>query len=558
VIESLRHPAVIHPPPGRPFVIRDPVHGYLSVAAHERLVVDAPITQRLRRIGQTGLAEMVFPEAKTSRFVHSLGAMHLASRFVVAALENATEEVVEGFFDDVRCKLNWQTLRMEDLDYLLVHSGALNALSAIRFSSSVEFGSVRHRENRRLLALIEGALRLAALFHDLGHLPFSHDSEYALQDFASSSEAGGKRLPPSTREIANAKAPHEEIGHALADIVLRLLPESEAAVRHVYALAMQILDTPEPDYGLFKHQPASAFQWLHSLVDGEIDVDRADYLLRDGQALGLDFAQYDLDRLVSNLVLIKTPELGYMTAINEPGLAALESYCVTRSRSHQVFVRHHKVSQIATALRYSSMRLMDTAAAAPLLDFLSKLKKLTTDEERKDALHKYALLDDGWWFQQLRTLQETTTDSLLSACLDVTLDRAPRLKSLWKRKGDLSVAQLAAFKQYVKDWTSPVTGTVRLQETRRRLISRGVLFSFFRFRPYVEVRETENRDSVMLIQSKGGQLRAASQMSPLIRHLSELWEEDVHLYAFVDKSDPITTDQLLDLMAPNTGPEVQN
>ena len=131
------------------------------------------------------------------------------------------------------------------------------------------------------------------------------------------------------------------------------------------------------------------------LVDGEIDVDRADYLLRDGQALGLDFAQYDLERLVSNLVLIRTPELGYSTAIIEPGLAALESYCLTRSRSHQVFVRHHKVSQVGTALRYASSQLMDAPAAAPLLDFLANLKTVDSDEERSAALEQYAVLDDG-------------------------------------------------------------------------------------------------------------------------------------------------------------------
>jgi HD superfamily phosphohydrolase len=276
-----------------------------------------------------------------------------------------------------------------------------------------------------------------------------------------------------------------------------------------------------------------------------------------GQALGLDFAQYDLDRLVSNLVLIKTPELGYMTAINEPGLAALESYCVTRSRSHQVFVRHHKVSQVSTALRYASMRLMDTEAAGPLLGFLSKLKILATDDERKDALNAYAVLDDGWWFQQLRGLQSSTDEPLLSACLDVALDRAPRLKSLWKRKGDLSSHQLTAFKQHIKEWTSPVKGTVRLQETRRRLIEKGVLFAFFQFRPYVEIRDTENRDSVMLIRSRGGHLRSASQMSPLVRHLRELWEEDIHLYAFADENNAITPGELLDLMTSDAGPSVQ-
>lgn len=527
-------------------MVRDPVHGYLSVAPHERLVVDTPITQRLRRICQTGLAEMVFPEAKTSRFVHSLGAMHLASRFLVAALENASLSDMQSFLDEVQAQLDWSVLRAEELDDLLTHSGALDALGAIRFSSFVKPDSAQGRDNRRLLALAEGALRLAALFHDLGHLPFSHDLEYALKDFASSRDAAGRALPLPTLEIANAHAPHEEIGHALADVVFQLLPEPKAAVRHVYSLAKKILDTPEPEAGVFNHQPASAMQWLHSLVDGEIDVDRADYLLRDGQALGLDFAQYDLERLVSNLVLVKTPELGYTTAINEPGLAALESYCLTRSRSHQVFVRHHKVAQVGAALRYASTQLMDLPGADPLLSFLSDLKGLKTQQDRVDALRQYSILDDGWWFQCLRTLQRTATAPLLSACLAVILDRAPKLRSLWKRKGDLSAAQFAALRDHIQDLTSLEDGTLKLQAARRRLSNKGVLFTLFTFKPYAVNRTTKK--SAMLIRARNGTLTPASEMSPLIRHLSDLWAEDIHFYAFAGQENAVTTDEVLTLL----------
>lgn len=536
----------------RPFVVRDPVHGYLSVAPHERLVVDTPITQRLRRIGQTGLAEHVFPEAKTSRFVHSLGAMHLASRFVVSALENASAVDVAGFFKDVRDQVDWATLRPQDLDELLAHSGALDALLAVRFSSFVDPSSSQGKEDRRLLALIEGGLRLAALFHDLGHLPFSHDTEFALKDFAAAIRAAGKSLPASTLSIANAKAPHEEIGHALADVVFRLLPESKAAARHVYSLAKKILDAPEPNPGMLKHQPVSALQWLHSLVDGEIDVDRADYLLRDGQALGLDFAQYDLDRLAANLVLVRTPERGYTTAVNEPGLAALESYCLTRSRSHQVFVRHHKVCQVGTALRYSCSQFMNTHEADPLKEFLAGLKELTTDEERRASLSQYASLDDGWCFQGLRSLQKTPQADLLSACLDVVLDRAPRLRSIWKRKGDLSETQFESLRERIKEITSAEAGTLRLQEVRRRLLGRGVLFTLFQFTPYAEDRST--KESVMLIRWRNGNLVPASRMSPLIRGLKDLWAEDIHLYAFAEVSNSITIDEVLELMRIGTAP----
>jgi HD superfamily phosphohydrolase len=289
------------------------------------------------------------------------------------------------------------------------------------------------------------------------------------------------------------------------------------------------------------------------LVDGEIDVDRADYLLRDGQALGLDFAQYDLDRLVSNLVLVRTPDRGYTTAVNEPGLAALESYCLTRSRSHQVFVRHHKVCQVGTALRYSCAAFMDTEPAAPLLSFLAALKELATNEDRRAALWQYAILDDGWCFQGLRGLQKTTTEPLLSACLAVALDRAPRLRSIWKRKGDLSPAQFATLKERIKDLTSSGTGKLRLQEVRRRLIEQGVLFTLFQFRPYSEDRSA-NKDSVMLIRSRDGNLVPASRMSPLIRHLQDLWEEDIHLYAFAERSNPISIDEVLGLMSTGGGP----
>lgn len=43
-------------------------------------------------------------------------------------------------------------------------------------------------------------------------------------------------------------------------------------------------------------------------------------------------------------------------------------------------------------------------------------------------------------------------------------------------------------------------------------------------------------------------------MSPLIRHLWDLWAEDVHLYAFAEESNPITIDQVLDLMTSDAEP----
>ena len=71
-------------------IVRDPLHDIIRV--EEDFIVqllNSAAVQRLRRIRQLGLASLVFPGAEHSRFTHSLGVYHLASR-LVRQLEEAT------------------------------------------------------------------------------------------------------------------------------------------------------------------------------------------------------------------------------------------------------------------------------------------------------------------------------------------------------------------------------------------------------------------------------------------------------------------------------------
>jgi len=59
-------------------IINDPVHGFIKIASPLIFdVLEHPYFQRLRRIGQTGLLNLVFPGATHTRFHHAIGAMHL-------------------------------------------------------------------------------------------------------------------------------------------------------------------------------------------------------------------------------------------------------------------------------------------------------------------------------------------------------------------------------------------------------------------------------------------------------------------------------------------------
>jgi uncharacterized protein len=525
----------------RPFVIRDPVHGYLVAAVHERALVDHPVTQRLRRITQTGLAEYVFPEARTSRFVHSLGAMHIASRFVLAALENAELSVALNFFKEIETHIGQYSGERETFEDLLQQEGTLSALASVR--SSFKYSQLREKKIRQLMAVTEAGLRLAALFHDLGHLPFSHDVEYALQDYAAQRSAEGNPISEPLMTIAGDEAPHEEIGHKLAHLAFQSLgPETKASVRAGFEMATNILNSKNPRYDLRKKPHASALQWLHSLVDGEIDADRADYLLRDGQALGLDFVHYDLDRLVSNLVLIEDPDLGFVTAIKETGVAALESYCLSRSRSSQVFIRHHKVAQAAAALRHSSVKAFAHPTAKSFLDLLTALGG---DEKNdpNDLLKRFSVFDEAWWLQVLRGVQQEPNDSLTNACFSLVLERGRSLRSVWKRKGDLTHQQLTDLNSRADNFFSSGDGGMILAEKRRRLLQMGILLNVFKFKPYT-MRE-ESKQSVMLIKGKH-RVEPASMVSSLIRNVISIWQEDIHIYAFVERDSPRTLTEVVD------------
>lgn len=117
--------------------IRDPIHNFIRLNAEERKVLDSVPFQRLRHIHQLALTYLLYPGATHKRFEHSLGVMELAGRVydVVTDPDNLIDTSVR--------KLVPRKDRNDDLEY----------------------GYWRR------------VLRMAALCHDLGHLPFSHAAE---------------------------------------------------------------------------------------------------------------------------------------------------------------------------------------------------------------------------------------------------------------------------------------------------------------------------------------------------------------------------------------------
>ena len=84
-------------------IINDPVFGFIKIPRGLLYgIVEHPLFQRLNRINQLGLASVVYPGARHTRFQHSLGSFHLMTEAVRSLQEkgnfifDSEEEAVEA------------------------------------------------------------------------------------------------------------------------------------------------------------------------------------------------------------------------------------------------------------------------------------------------------------------------------------------------------------------------------------------------------------------------------------------------------------------------------
>ena len=80
-------------------ILNDPVHGFIKIpTAFIYDLLEDPWFQRLRFIKQLGLTDMVYPGATHSRFLHSLGALHLMNQ-ALAVLRNKGIQISDGEYE---------------------------------------------------------------------------------------------------------------------------------------------------------------------------------------------------------------------------------------------------------------------------------------------------------------------------------------------------------------------------------------------------------------------------------------------------------------------------
>jgi HD superfamily phosphohydrolase len=502
--------------------VRDPVHGYIPFTEIERTLFDHPVAQRLRSVSQSAAAHLVFPEMRVSRFAHSLGAMHLASRFFAMALRNAAAAEREQIIAGCRTLVDeYSGLGLGEAEKAIVREPALIAGHELEMS------------DRAPVQFVEQGLRLASLVHDLGHLPFSHDFEIALDARMRVDQHLKERLAALYAPEVRGDKIHERVGYALASTVQErifnqdLVGTPSAKVAEVSLLiARAILDAPAAPE-LDADPTRAVLSWLHSLVDGEIDVDRADYVLRDVRAYGLAAAVYDLDRLADSLTVVRSTGNALVTAILPPGVSAAEAFFVARFRMYTWAIYHHKIQQAAAGLRVAVEDVLGSGGQE-VARFLDAIAMIAAGGATDSVLDEFADFDDVWFTTLMRERLRSGVPGDVEPWSELFLRRRRGPVSLWKRPSDFPVQDRASWNRRLPTNAQPELRG-RWDEIAREMRADELLLHRLPFVPWRKDHDGESRLQVAL----GGPTQPLTHLAPLVRALAGAWDDalQVHVYA---------------------------
>lgn len=284
---------------------RDPLYGFIGLTHTELKLLGTPVVQRLRRIKQLGNTHLVYPGACHSRFEHTLGVLHIANRMA-------------------------EELRLNETDIKII--------------------------------------RYAALLHDIGHGPLSHNFETILEN------------------INNEKISHESI-------TLRIIEEDRDIDRIMGGHKDEVLL-------LFNEKNDTVNR---KIISGNIDADRLDYLRRDSYHSGVAYGIFDLERILHTIQKIVDGDRSEI-AILKKGQDAIESYSLARFLMHTQVYYHH--------VRAITDNMLNRAVEIAVRDDIFSMDLLKFDSN--DFLNNYLSLDDSRLFIKILSNKKSNAYRLIN------------------------------------------------------------------------------------------------------------------------------------------------
>ena len=403
--------------------ITDSIHGTIYISALEHEMMSTPFFYRLHDVYQSSTVYMTFPSNRTKRFEHSLGTMEIAGQMFYAAVTNASVEDQKRFLQELQDQFESILKLLEDRGKLeqikiyqaesstlgkLIRKNKCNMPAVVELlketmktapladralcKEEVCFFDLLDRDEQNVVDKIAiyaflyqcalEALRIAALFHDIGHPPFSHIIETSLKKLYTKENPNYEKgkldkfkqclqkyvectavEPILLDHIHGSKkasdpALHEQIGshilyNAYRGVLNKMVSEWGKKVSDPdnRLKTLYLITVMEFTFGILLEK-APVFASLHRIIDGPVDADRLDYNVRDSHNSGVNWGIIPYNRLISATKFAYKDDT-LKLAFPEKVCEDLDDMLVNRYKIFQRINYHHKCVKTSELMQRS-------------------------------------------------------------------------------------------------------------------------------------------------------------------------------------------------------------
>ncbi|MDQ2087932.1 HD domain-containing protein [Herbivorax sp. ANBcel31] len=458
--------------------VADNIHGIITISEYEKRIISTTIFNRLHNIHQNSTAYLTFPANRTKRFEHSLGTMFLCSKIFFYSISNAKSETLKEFFNVSRMEIEKVFNNIKsDANYKNKFANRFNRIDNLKDSLSICGGIYNYfmpsnidQNYKWIYCVIFEAVRISALLHDVGHPPFSHITENAINEVykhiendISDNDRIGYFLKVIKPCVDGDAQLHEEIGiNVSKNITLAAIKDLNQSMHHdddKYRNQIFEVLVREITIGILTEK-TDFLTDIHNIIDGTLDGDRLDYITRDALNSGLDVGKIEYERLINSMKLhcIKNR---FIFCPSIKVLNTLDNYFQRRFDIYKNIIYHHRVVKTDYLLQETIFKLSleylysseneGTEENGDILPYdisgiWKAIKNQTSELEYSNSLIQW---DDSWLITILKKhyfLKYYNLDDILSYKLKELLTNEKSYYSIIKKKEDFGRIDLAVAK----------------------------------------------------------------------------------------------------------------